>query len=237
MDRIELIQTIILKYNFKTYLEIGCKTGNSFLPIVCKNKIAVDPIFKIGIKKKLKWLYLNPTNLRNEYFEETSDSFFENRQLFLQKKNPIDVVFIDGMHTFENSLKDVINSLKFINKKGWIVMHDCFPPNKAASTPSKNPELLSSENIPKWTGEWCGDVWKTIVYLRHFLMTFLKFLLLIVIMVLESINLKKDLPKKIKINLDYFNRINELTFEDLMENPEDKIGLTNSFMLEKIIHI
>ncbi len=55
MNRITLIQKIIDKGNFSTYLEIGSQSGKSFLPIKCKNKIAVDPVFDIPIEKKIKW--------------------------------------------------------------------------------------------------------------------------------------------------------------------------------------
>lgn len=52
VDRISLINYLINKYNFSTYLEIGVQKGKSFFPIKCKKKIGVDPYLKIDNKEK-----------------------------------------------------------------------------------------------------------------------------------------------------------------------------------------
>src|SRR5690606_22200154 len=101
MNRIELIQEIFEKSDFDTYLEIGSQTGFSLFPIKCRNKIAVDPEFIIKTTQRVKWLIKNPVNFRNSYFEETSDDFFAKRKVFLKKTGKLDVVLVDGMHTFE----------------------------------------------------------------------------------------------------------------------------------------
>jgi len=95
----------------------------------------------------------------------TSDNFFKKEHDFLLKKG-IDVVFIDGLHTYEQSLRDILNSLKFLNQNGVIVLHDCNPPFEAAAVPANSVEEAVSLNIPGWKGQWSGDVWKTILYLR-----------------------------------------------------------------------
>ena len=76
MDRISVNQYLINKYDYNTYLEIGVQRGLSFLPIRCKKKVAVDPMFLISWKDKIKWNYKNFCNLKNSYFETTSDDFF-----------------------------------------------------------------------------------------------------------------------------------------------------------------
>ena len=45
-------------------------------------------------------------------------------------------------------------------------MHDCDPPSEAAGFPAASIDHARKANVPGWTGDWCGDVWKTIVYLR-----------------------------------------------------------------------
>jgi hypothetical protein len=162
MNRIQVIQRIIDKKKSCTYLEIGVSEGGSFFRIKAKQKIAVDPHFKFSRKYKIKWILKNLHNISAKYYETTSDGFFSS----INSNDHFDVVFIDGLHTYQQSLKDVITSLNKLNENGIIIMHDCNPPTKAASHPAESFESASAMEIPGWTGLWCGDVWKTICYLR-----------------------------------------------------------------------
>ena len=44
-------------------------------------------------------------------------------------EEPFDVIFVDGLHTFEQCRKDVINSLNFLNLGGYLFIHDLIPRN------------------------------------------------------------------------------------------------------------
>ena len=79
---------------------------------------------------------------------KTSDDFFQDN------KQNFDIIFIDGLHHYEQVKKDINNSLKFLNKNGFILVHDCLPRTKA------------HQSIPRYRGSWNGDVWKAIVELR-----------------------------------------------------------------------
>ena len=129
--RWDLIQMIINKYNFENYLEIGCDKDQLFSKIRIKNKVGVDPISGGTIRS-------------------TSDIFF--------LKNPndkYDVIFIDGLHYYEQVIKDIKNSLKILNDDGFILVHDCLP------------RSLAHQAVPRYRGSWNGDVWKSIVELRN----------------------------------------------------------------------
>lgn len=65
----------------------------------------------------------------------TSDAFFNNIPKIIIQKG-IDVVLIDGLHTYEQSLKDVLNTLNYLTNNEIIVMHDCNPPHEPAATPA-----------------------------------------------------------------------------------------------------
>ena len=155
IDRILIIQNIINQKKANIYLEIGVYTGACFLNINAPKKIAVDP--KILIKKKKK--------RKIKYYEMTSDEFFEKEEKMLIKHG-LDVVFLDGLHTYEQSSKDVLNCLKYLNENGVIVMHDCNPQSETMAFPANSIEHAKSLNLPGWEGKWSGDVWKTVVYLR-----------------------------------------------------------------------
>ena len=54
----------------------------------------------------------------------TSDDFFAKNQILLSE-NKLDLTFIDGLHTYKQSLQDTLNTLKHLDEKGIIVLHDC----------------------------------------------------------------------------------------------------------------
>ena len=129
INRIALINSAVRKIlNEKKdckYLEIGCDDNFVFNSIILpnENKIGVDP--RQGGNHRM-----------------TSDEFFS------QNKKNFDVIFIDGLHHYEQCQKDVINSLKFLNLNGYIFIHDLLPLN------------WKMELVPRIQGHWNGDVWK-----------------------------------------------------------------------------
>ncbi len=233
MDRIALIQNILQKAGFTTYLEIGTQSGKSFLPVRCANKMAVDPDFKIPFEKKLKWIIKNPSNIRSRYFEETSDDFFSRRKPILEKG--IDVVLIDGLHTFEASLKDVLNSLKYLNRKGVIILHDCYPPDGLSATPANSKEDLIKKGLMGTEELWCGDVWKTIYYLRRFFSDFLEVYVIDTDFGLGIVRMKEEIREPGVIDKKKFEEINELTFEEMIRDPEEFLGIKNEDHTEILI--
>jgi len=218
MTRVELIQKVIDTKRFKKYLEIGSFKGESFFPVNCKYKIAVDPKFYIPIKRKLKWIYKNPHNLLNKYFEFTSDDFFNKKQKFIKNFKP-EIVFVDGLHTFKASLLDVLNSLKIISKNGVIIMHDCLPPHKAGATYANSYLEAAHMNLEGWTGEWTGDVWKTIMYLIQKYNTHLKVHVLNTDYGLGYITVNTPISN-FEIDQSLFKTINKSSYEDLMANTQ-----------------
>ncbi len=133
MNRTEIINTLIKKNNYKRYLEIGVNTpaqpGYSHTSIQVETKHGVDPNVD--------------TN-----FRMTSDDFFA------QNKERYDIVFVDGLHTFEQAYKDIINALTCLSENGTIVVHDC------------NPRREITQRAVRASSVWHGDVWKAILKLR-----------------------------------------------------------------------
>lgn len=139
MNKEDIIQYYIDFMGAKIYLEIGVRNGDSFLAVKCNKKIGVDIYFPHI-----------PSSDMDTFYEMTSDTYFSNYA------TNFDVAFIDGDHTYEQSLRDAENCLRFMNPNGVILLHDCNP---------TRPEWAT----PEWTGadiHWCGEVWKTIVTLR-----------------------------------------------------------------------
>lgn len=163
-DRIKIIQRLIRATDAKNYLEIGVNNGACFLRLKAAHKMAVDPAFKIPAGRKLKYFVKNAANFNNHYFEQTSNDFFASKKETLRNHKP-KVVFVDGLHTYEQSLKDVINSLDHLEPGGVILMHDCNPLTEEAAYPADSINHAKVE-LREYQGIWNGDVWKAIVHMR-----------------------------------------------------------------------
>ena len=110
MNRLEVIQAIIDRKKAKTYLEIGVEGGDVFLKVEASQKIAVDPKILITMKSRFRSILKNFSNIFNKYYEMTSDVFFETKADGF--RSGFDVVFIDGLHTYEQSMSA---------NDGWII--------------------------------------------------------------------------------------------------------------------
>ncbi len=231
MNRINVIQKIINGVSAKTYLEIGVRYGDAFLKIKAKNKNGVDPNFAITPWKKFRYYFKNPYNIFNKYFNDESDVFFDKEKSRLSKSG-IDVVFIDGLHTFDQSLRDVQNSLKYLNKNGIIVLHDCNPSSAVAALPAKSFEDIARSNPFGFTGVWNGDVWKTIVYLRAAREDLNVF-------VLDcdfglGIITKEQPESTFKYPAD---EVHNLTYDDLSKNRKTMLNLKEAIFLQKFLNV
>tara|TARA_B100001063_G_scaffold240579_1_gene265798 strand:+ start:1088 stop:1765 length:678 start_codon:yes stop_codon:yes gene_type:complete len=129
-NRIDLVNYLIKKNNYSEYLEIGCDDDQLFSKVKIKNKYGVDPVSGGNIRK-------------------TSDEFF------LENKQKFDIVFIDGLHIYNQVKKDILNSINFLKFDGIVLVHDCLP------------DSVGKQAVPRYEMHWNGDVWKAIVDLRQ----------------------------------------------------------------------
>ena len=103
--RTDLLNLIIEKMNYDTYLEVGIYEGENYNKIKAPVKVGVDPNCGIdGIRREFS----------NDFFNKNKDKF--------------DIIFIDGDHNYEQVKQDVDNALKHLTRWGMVVMHDTCPP-------------------------------------------------------------------------------------------------------------
>jgi hypothetical protein len=133
----------------RCYLEIGVDTGATLsLAQASELAIGVDPA-EIRARQPL------PKACR--LFRETSDEFFarHTREEVLGERR-LDLVFIDGMHRFENALADFMHAEAWAHPAATIVFHDCMP------------LLASSATRERQSSFWVGDTWKVVLALASF---------------------------------------------------------------------
>lgn len=155
MNRPEIFSKILEGRTKPSYLEIGVDDpNNTFNHVKADSKIGVDPY---SDKTECHaWNVANKELLIDEiggdFYPVTSDEFFEE----LDKRKKFDLVFIDGMHTKEQVLKDVENALKHLKKDGLIVLDDSYPQSEyEAKTP------------PDAGQPWRGTVYQAVFELRR----------------------------------------------------------------------
>lgn len=130
-NRVALVNQLVARLGPACrYLEIGCDEDLLFAAIPLDFKIGVDPV-------------------RGGNRRVTSDAFFERNTV------PFDVIFLDGLHTYDQLHRDVENALKWLRPGGFIAIHDLVPRN------------WKEAHVPRLNMAWTGDVWKVGVELAR----------------------------------------------------------------------
>ena len=132
----------------KTVIEIGINDGASLARVR-------PPTLAIGVDPKPT--VIHPLSAETHIFPETSDAFFARRGPdALLGGCPLGVGFIDGMHLYEQALKDFIHLERYCGPRSMILFHDTVPLDEA--TQSRTPA----------TQFHTGDVWKAVLCLKHY---------------------------------------------------------------------
>lgn len=159
MMRMQLVQYAIDALSARTYVEIGVDEGASFCAVRAPRKIGVDPV----APRPAVALELSKPGV--SYSAVTSDAFFAHEAPRVLDQGA-DVVFVDGLHTYDQTYRDVQNALKVLNSGGVILVHDCLPTSEDEARVAPSYEEAGRLNGPSWNGCWTGDGWKSIVAVR-----------------------------------------------------------------------
>jgi len=125
-NRISIVVSMVSKFSRPIkYLEIGCFKNDLFDSVPCLYKVGVDPALGGNVRM-------------------TSDEFFaDNTTVF-------DLVFIDGLHHYDQCWRDLENSLACLAPDGFVLIHDVLPRNSEEQT------------VPRVSSHWTGDCWKVL---------------------------------------------------------------------------
>jgi hypothetical protein len=213
VKRCQIAQAAITARHGNCYLEIGVDTGHNLRLISAPIKLAVDPIPAAPVVRAQV-----EGNLV-QYFQMTSDQFFsENTERLAER--PIDVAFIDGLHTYQQVLVDVENCLRFLSADGVILMHDCNPTTAEMAIPATSFEEACRLRKPGECTDWTGDVWKAVVHLRAARDDLTTFVLDCDYGV--GVIVKRPCTDRLELGA---NTISNLTYADLEANRADYLGL------------
>ncbi len=130
----------------RVYVEIGVHQGHSLsLASATTRCIGIDPMPDLRLEP--------PPN--TTILATTSDQAFASGAVDRALCGaPIDLVFIDGLHLFEQVLRDIAAVERRCTAASVILVHDCLPIDAVTSARDRT------------TVVWSGDVWKAIPALR-----------------------------------------------------------------------
>lgn len=131
------------------YAEIGVQFGQS-LAISRARSVGIDPAFSVP-----------PEALANKpwvkLFRMPSDDFFaEYRQEHVLDGGVLDLSFLDGLHLFEQVVRDFAHLESWSQPGAVIAIHDVLP--REVAWASRTPG----------SGDWTGDVWRIVPCLQRF---------------------------------------------------------------------
>jgi methyltransferase family protein len=127
------------------YVEIGVHKGVSLVQ-ACEGTptIGIDPAPDIDQEVPDATIY-----------DLTSDDFFARYDMDALLGGPVELAFIDGLHLFEQVLRDFVNLEKHSAPDTVILLHDCLPLDEMTASRVRTTDFYS------------GDVWKATLALRR----------------------------------------------------------------------
>lgn len=161
-DRINRLATL---NNAGRYLEIGVAEGFTFHNVNVRHKTAVDPefLFDTGRHSHKPGHY---------YFPMTSDSFFADMERIRAdvygEDVAWDIIYIDGLHRYEQAMKDFTNSLDFAHGNTIWIFDDTVPSDPWSAIPDMQFSYLLRQMAGLAGRDWHGDVFKCVFALHDF---------------------------------------------------------------------
>jgi len=140
----ELLDAIHRDLRPRLYVEIGVNQGDSL-------RLAGPGTRAIGVDPEPQ---VEDCPAGATIVAATSDEFFAAPTALDGER--IDLGFADGLHWWEQTLRDVAHLERHADPDGVILIHDCNPRDEVTAARERT------------TVFWSGDVWKTVVALRRF---------------------------------------------------------------------
>jgi len=138
------------------YLEVGLLEGRTFENVRAPFRSGVDPFPRFDLGQLPEGTTVSAT---------TSDEFFAA----LGADETFDLVFLDGLHTFRQTYRDLINALR-VCPEGVVVIDDVVPCDEVSAMPDRDEALRehARRRLQRDPRLWHGDVFKVLVCMaRH----------------------------------------------------------------------
>lgn len=138
----------------QSYLEIGVSKGATFIHVNVPERTGVDPRYQFDTSPF--------TDEHTNFFDGTSDEFFAQ----VPAGTKFDLIFIDGLHTFEQTYRDLCSALSLSHPATVILIDDTLPSDVYSAIPDPSRALGHRARTGSDNTAWHGDTYK-VVYAIH----------------------------------------------------------------------
>lgn len=163
ISRNRVVQTVLDLFEAPDYLEIGVNKGMTFNALSASTKVAVDPKFLFDFESVAREV------AGTSFHETTSDDYFGR---IATRDTAFDVIYLDGLHTSEQTIRDLINAISFLKPNGVIIIDDVFPCSYLASLHNRRETTLIRQATGEPGGAWMGDVYRLVFFVETFCQQF-----------------------------------------------------------------
>ena len=152
-DRINALAQI---NSASSYLEVGVEEGATFFAVDIQDKVAVDPTFRFDLHTH--------SGPHAHFYQMTSDQFFRDPA---RAGRTFDFIYLDGLHTYEQTLRDFCASLECSTERTIWLLDDTIPSSWLAAQPKY---LLNYPRLADYArrSPWMGDVFKIVLTIHDF---------------------------------------------------------------------
>lgn len=163
MTRADVINRLCALRAAPSYLEIGVHRGETFLAVAAARKVGVDPNFQFDIAEA------QSAQPHATLLSMSSDAFFA---LPPAVDGGYDVIFIDGLHHADQTLRDLLNAVVWLKPDGVIVLDDMLPSSYHASLANGAHAIQLRVHLRDPDLSWMGDVYRLAFFIDSFLQQF-----------------------------------------------------------------
>lgn len=158
IGRAQVMRRLLAHYEQPRYLEIGVCEGRTFDRVGASVKVAVDPEFRFDHAAR--------DEPGTTYHQVTSDEYFGS---IVAPDMQFDVIYLDGLHTVEQTLRDLLNALPHLQPQGVLVVDDVRPPSELAAIRDRQ-EFFDVRRAAGRDDEkaWMGDVYRLVWFIDTF---------------------------------------------------------------------
>lgn len=140
----------------RSYLEIGVLKGHTLLNVRMDERTGVDPNFRFDPAERAA------PGLT--FHNELSDDFFAS----LPADRTFDIVFLDGLHTFAQTYRDLVNALAHTGPRGVVLIDDTLPNDAYSALADRQLMGRARRATGSQGATWHGDVYKVVHAVHDF---------------------------------------------------------------------
>ena len=155
----QVMRRLVNLYPEPRYLEVGVCRGKTFDQVPAARKVAVDPAFRFD------HVAMQEAHPEATYHPIPSDDYFSRHAA---PDDEFDVVYLDGLHVYDQTLRDLLNALEHLQPRGVVVIDDTVPPTAMAAIRERRDFDAERARTGSDDKRWMGDVFKVVYFIQAF---------------------------------------------------------------------